>query len=563
MTEPGNTIDPGPDTERRGSWPLAIIAAGGFALLYLGFLSSQYNLDGTVFAFWLGEAVHSGDTGKLWHPRHLLYLPAAYVFFKAIAAAGIDVGYVTALQLFDCMAAAVTLAAFQVLCFRLTRDRAVSFIATLLLGASFGFWYFAIEPHVYGPHCLALIVGFWLAWQLTAPGPGLAWAARAVLLGLMGALVMLIHISSGLFLLPLGWAALWYVRAPAAPGVGGRIRAGIAPAIMTSGLALLIALLVYWIGYNQNPLAEGQGLIDWVRGSFNPHTGMGYRDTYLVLSPAAVTRGARGFVRTFIALDDYLLSGGGISTATGIAAAAGIFLCLLAYLLRLPRLINDDRRTQSLLLLALVPAGAFSMLWDPVHIRLKTPLLHLIWLAAAMGVSRFLRDRKTRSGRMAVIALLLAVVAAMGYHNFAGAIRPGSDPANNLDLERAYFVRDHTEPEAVVYLSGEGGYNRGKIYLVYFGGRRTRVVDWILARDKRPFPAPLVAAFSADQDRPAYVLSELAEPGPVLDRLARAHNLDPARLLAVIRSAGPKKTAEMDDGFGIYRLTFPPPESPR
>ncbi len=535
-------------------WIPALATALAASLIYLGFLSCQYNFDGTVFALWLKEALARGATGPLWHPRHLIYLPIGYALGRALAP--LNLGAVTVLQLLDTAFAFLSLLLYQVIAFRMTRDRAVSLATTLALAFSFGFWHFAIEAEVYLGQIFFLLLSFHLLLFFTsgrAPG---SWAFRAFCLGLCGAAAMSAHLVSGLFLLPLGVGALLYLR-PTTDGWADRLGQGIAPALVYSITALAAAAAVYAHGFAENPLARGQSFFSWVVGSFNQATGFGYRVSFWDLGPNAPREWLSGMKLSFVAGREFLLAPSPWLSLSRAVALAGIVAGAVLYAMELKRRFRKDARVQVLLLTALLPPAGFAMIWEPANFEIKAPLLPFLWLAAAWAAAGAAERLKSRRGAWAVPVACGLVALCLFANNFFGAALPGAKIENNHDLARAMFVRDHTEPDAVVYLAGAGGgYNLGKIYLVYFAGRQTRVVDWILARSAQPFPGPLLQSLVADREKPVYVLSELVGPGPALDRLAARDRFPAEKMIELWRGLGIERKAAMPDGFALYRVTF-------
>ncbi len=537
-------------TPQASSLTPALLTAAAAGLLYLGFLSSRYNFDGTVFAFWLGQADHTGELGKLWHPRHLLYGPLSYSIYQILQIVVLKPSPILTLQIMDTLLAVACLVIFQILCLRLTKDKIVSITVTLLLGLSYGFWYFAIEPEMHALNTLLVTLSLFMLWRWTSPQATAPWPARGLGLGLLGGLLMAGHITNGLLLIPLCFGALWYMAGPDRQNTRARLRAGIAPATLVSLTAFSLIALLYARAYTSNPLASGLGFIDWVIGLANPDTGLGYHKSYWALSLSAIPNGLLGFYRALLAgAPDRFFSSPWLAI-TRITFSALLLAGLLLYALSLPGLFKKDSRTQVLLLLYLVPLAAFSMIWEPANFEMKVALLPLLWLAIAMSAAR-LRER----AKTAVTVLFIVAAAALFAHNFTSSILPGSRAQNNVNLQRAYFVSEHTEPEAMIHLAGTySGYNMGKIYLVYFAGRQTNVVDWIPGRGLA-FQKQLLGTIHKERGRPLYVLSELIEPGPALNELGKNHELDPRAITRTFEMFSPEPVASMDDGFGIYRIS--------
>jgi hypothetical protein len=539
----------------RSAGAVSLVTAIAVALFYLGWPSARFNGDGVVFSLWVDQARATGELGPLWHPRHLLYCPLAYLFAQAAALAGIKLRAVFLLEILDTVYAAAALFLFQLFCRRLTRAPVLSLLATLLLAASFGFWFFAVEPEVYAANVLAWIACLYAAWSWTGERARSAWWLRAAGMGGLGALAIGCHLTSGLILMVLGWAALMYLR-PAAPDWRSRLKAGIPPALLLTMTAFALAGLLYYIGYRVNPLARGQDFAGWVIGRYNPQTGLGYDRSYWDLTPSAFGAWLTGCSRAFLAGADLGDIHSPALTALRGVARAGILICIAAVLASARRLLAREPRGPVLLLLALLPMSVFSLIWEPINFEIKTVLLPTFWLAAALGLA----DLGERSRRLRISTYVFAagLLLALFLPNFFGSIRPGSDPERNQDLARAAFVSSHTEDNATVYFLGvSAGYNMGKFYLPYFAGRQGRVMDWLLIRSAEPFPAPLLASLAADRGRPVYALAEVIEPGPALDAFTRQHRLAPDAVVSLLRRFQPALVARRDDGFGLYRLTVP------
>jgi hypothetical protein len=551
----------GPGRETSGHAPSLLPglgAAAAIAMLYFGFLSGRYNLDGTVFALWLEQAVQTGEMGKLWHPRHLIYLPLAFMVAKPLAAIGLGLSSITVLQLINVIFGFLTLVIFHLTCMRITRDRVVAVITTALLGFSFGFWYYSIEPEVIILYAFLALSSLAALFRFTSPGARSPWAARALVLGLLGGLTLSSHASGGLVLIPLGWGALIYLRRADGPPVQ-RARAGLAPALLFTAVAFAVSGAFYHHGYISNPLAAGQGFADWVAGKFNPATGAGYGKSYWAYSPSAILDWFQGLAWTFVASPRrcYADPGPAWLGVSRAVAAVGVLGAVFTYPLLMPGLLRENFRLHTLLALFIAPLAVFTIFWDPRHFEFKVALLPPLWLAAAAGAAAARRRWPSARGRGLVAAMLTVACLGLFCSNFFGSFLPGSYHENNRDLQRAFFIRDHTEPGAVVYIAGiNPGYNVGKIYLPYFARRQARVVDWILARSSRPSPEPLILSLHNDRKLPVYVITELVEQGPVLEALCINRNCRPKDISDLFVGLGTQRTAAFDKDFGLYRVKY-------
>lgn len=530
----------------------AVVTSISITLIYLGFLSARYNSDGVLAAFFISKAVYAGELGKTFHPHHLMYNPLCYLFFQLLSGLGIHIGMITSMQILNTIFAFFILILFQVFCFRLTHDIRVSIVATVLLGFSFGFWFFSVEPEVYTVNTFFILLGFFLLWRWTGPGPQPAWPLRAIVLGLLGALAMAGHITSGLFMLPLGLGALLYMRT-ADGGLRDRVGKGVAPFLLLSLVAFSAIGVLYYIGYRNNPFAVDKNILAWTLDLADPDASPGHRHSYWQFSTAVFKTAFIGFYRDLLAGAEFRHLDHPRFLWLRIVTLAGAIWGLALYLAHLRRLFHKEARTHILLLLYILPLAGFSIIWEPNNFEIKVALLPPLWLAYAIGVAEYKKGLGARA-RASVMAAAIVVALTLFAHNFSSSIKPGSQPELNQDLQRSDFIGEHTEPGSVVYLAGcNPGYLKGKFYIIYFSNRQTRVVDWILGQGQGSLE-PLVQSLDQDHGRPVYVLSELIDPGPVVDKLNEFYQIEPGELIKVFSSRKPVMTARMKDGFSLYRL---------
>jgi hypothetical protein len=531
---------------------LAVLLASGCLALYLKLLSARYNFDGTVFALWLSDALHTGSFENLLHPHHILHGPLMFALASALRAGGVDLLTVTLLQLADVLLAGLALVIFHQLCSRLTEDLPVTIAATLGLAFSFGFWYAAVEAEVHMLYTCVTLAGFAVLWSWTRadePGPG---PLRSAALGALGFLIVGAHLAGGLLLIPFAWAlARLRPRAWQSGGMGGPLPA------FSLGACLPLAC-VYAAGYQVSTRAHGKSFAVWVLDLANPDTGLGYSQSYWRLTAGALPEWVVGFARAFVAGAPHRLDDSPVLFTARVAALAGVSGAVLLYAAALPRLEPWDRRVHALLLLSLAPLSLFTIVWEPSNFEQRIVLLPLLWLAAAYGCAFWRRRAQTPFRRRALGGALLAAVAVLFAHNLSASFLPGADAARNHDLERAWFIRDHTEPAAAVYIAGtRGGYNAGKIYIPYFALRRVRAIDLLLGSGAASPLEALAPALEADRGRPIYLLSELVEPSAALELLSAHHHMGAEEIRAAIARLGPREAARLDAGFALYRVTRP------
>lgn len=529
---------------------MVILLAVG--LLYLGFLSSRYNFDGTVFALRVERALELGDSnsiGELFHPRHMLYEPMGYLFCALAHSLGLHFRTIFLLQLMDVGFALAALALFHRMAFHLYQSRFWAGAATLLLAFAFGFWFFAIEPEVYVPEVFFLLLAFHYLLGSADPQPlSRGWVRASLGLALFGALAVLNHITLGLFLIPLGLESLLYLRRPRTGWT-----AGLAPALIFSAGALSLIVLAYLAASRLHPAAGDGNLLPWFLGPADPNTPYGYRMSYWSLSWRALPAFGRGWLNAFIA-EPYPIPALGVPLGLKLFFLAVVGVVLTLYGKNCLRLFRQETRLSLLFLSALLPYGIWTWLWQAENFELKIALLPLLVLWAGWVLAR----EEAFTGRRWPAWLFAGSAALLSVYNFSAAIRPGADPEKNLDLQAALQIGQLTEPEAVVFIAGSGpGYNLGKIYLPYFSRRPAQVVDWMLgAAPPESFPAVLASELNRLRlaGQPVYLLSELLEPGPALEALGRHHRLAPEQISEFFQAYNPRRVGDLTPALRLFRL---------
>ena len=520
-------------------------------LLYAGFLSSRYNFDGSVFALRVERALVLGDQnslGELLHPRHLLFEPLGYLFCRAAGALGIHFRAVFLLQIMDVLFGVLSLFLFHRISFRLFPDRLLAAASTLALAFSFGVWIFSIEAEVYASGVFFLLLAFRsLLHRADAAVRQDSWITDALVLAAFGALAIANHLTLGLFLIPLGLESLLYLRRPRKGW-----RSGLAPALLFSITALGLAGIIYLLAAKLNPAAPLLGFRQWVIGPANSETPYGYRQSYWAAGLQSFPDFGRGMLHLFCA-EPYPDTGAGVPVTIAVAWLLAWLLVLGLYLRNARALWKEDRRTQVLILGWLIPALVWNWFWQPINFELKVALLPPLLLWAGITLSR----EKIRAGRAGPSWLLAAMALLLFLYNFFAVVLPGARPENNRDLQRALAIGEATEPNAVIFIAGSGpGYNLGKIYLPYFSRREAKVADWLTGPAGSPFPDRLEAALAGirRQGRPIYVVSELLEPTPALEELARHHRTSAESIRGLFQEHQPRLKVSLDPGLSLYRL---------
>ncbi len=521
-----------------------IIIAFIFLSVCLGHLSSQFNFDGTVFAFRVEKAAAGGGIWELFHPRHIFYEPAGYIFYSVAHALGPALRSIVWLEIMDAVFGAAALCLFHRLALRMGMSRVTAAGLTMCLAFSFGFWFFSVESEVYVPGVFFLLLGFRCLCYFMDRGKHGVGAAG--LLGVLAALAMANHIVNGLFLIPLVFGALFFLK-KAEPKNDSGFSLDIPAAVMMAAVCFAFIFLVYYEAGTHSSLAKEMGAKKWFLGLADPETPFGYRKSYWVLHHAALWHWVLGTAKTFFAAGSHRLFYNAFLGFLVCMAAAIIVILWGIYFLRLRKASAADIKLHLLLWLWLAPYAIFTVIWEPKNFELKVFFLAPLFLLLGLGL-------KGLKGKVRVIRISPALLAALLFiTNFYSSILPGADEKNNIDLQRAYFIRDHTEPLAIIYIAGvSGGYNKGKIYIPYFSQRQAVVMDWRLERMIKDG-----GRIELDIGPDSYVLHELIATGDAVDQLAKNHETSSNLINAAFLRYRLRTIARHDEDFVLYRVLGP------
>lgn len=525
-----------------GYWLDTLLLTALAGSFFIGHLSFQYNFDGTVFAFRVEKAVVAGGVWELFHPRHLLYEPLGYLVYKSAYLLGTGLRSIIWLEMLDALFGALAVALFHRLMLGICCDRVISAGACMCLAFSFGFWFFSVEPEVYVPGVFFLLLCFWLLLWCIKSGRGRVFSA--VVLGAASALSAANHVVNGLFIIVIFFGLLLYL-----PGRGdsGGDKKGINLFAAISAVLVFSVILgvLYYVVAANSGLAQETGAARWFLGLADPRTPYGYTKSYWFFNARAPGYWLEGMKSLVLAAGSHLLVKGTLLKCVYYASIVIIFFMCFLYIIRLILLRGREKGVQPLLWLWFAPYALFSMAWEPRNFEIKLFLLAPFYMLLFSG----LKDQGGKGRALRFVPLILA--GLLFVFNYFGSILPGSDKSSNLDLSRAEFIMENTEPEAVVCLAGVSrGYNIGKIYIPYFSGRRTFVMDWMIQRmisDK--------GTLALDVRPGSYVLEELVKSGPALEELASNHGLEAAVISKAFLERNPVLVSRHDDDFALYRLS--------
>lgn len=200
----------GPLRHNRASAAALFVA---FLALYLSTLTRVHTFDALSYV----TSVEQKPWTELFHPHHLAYGPLGAIMLAIGQALGYQGGAALPMQLVNALAGAAGVALFYLVARNATGRSDAAAAAALLLGASYAYWYYAVEIEVYTVATLFLIICMAL---LMRPGP---WNARCCLaLGLAQGGAVLFHQTNVLLSVPIALVALSDAR---------RVATGLEPAV--------------------------------------------------------------------------------------------------------------------------------------------------------------------------------------------------------------------------------------------------------------------------------------------------------------------------------------------
>jgi hypothetical protein len=292
MTEFPSADAPAPaDTgPRRGLlfWA-GLLCVAGIGTLYVLLPSENFTdaKDSLQYAYRIGN----GD--PMFHPNHLLYEPAVWVFWRLVQLVGVPLEPLAVMQWFSILCALPFLVFTYLLAWRPWRNVAAAVLTTGAVGFSFGVWVYAVAPDGYlPPLSLALLTLILLDPQ--------SWRARheslphGLLLGaaLATAAAVLLHQMYVVFALICGFVLLFR---PEFGPLRDRFRAFEIYGGLSGGLVLLVYLVVHRF------VAADMAFLDWARGY--ARGGIYYGDPPSLLSPV---KGAIGALSTMLTMNGLL-----------------------------------------------------------------------------------------------------------------------------------------------------------------------------------------------------------------------------------------------------------------
>lgn len=536
----------GKEASLRSPAATAALAGLAAAAVYLALPTARYSYDAVAYAGFIHRGAYVGLDPRFWNDYHVLYIPLGILLAKGILALGYLPDVLVMMQAVNALFAAGAVAVFALVA-RPLAGAAASLGGAALLAFSYAFWHYATNPEVYPP-CLFFLLAA-LGIVLRPPEAGIGWGRAAAGGAALG--------------LAVGFHAASALMAPVA-GLGiflGRGRRSGAGALIAYAAALAaVALAPYVV---EHGLLAGRPLEEALT-SLGAHVafkedsegrpwllGQGY-------DPIAHARGVPAGV----------VPAGGEKPAWARAAALPARALLLALLVatgwRARRLWTTHRRALTLTSLWAAVFFLGFAAYNPGSLKFVPFQTAPLFLLAALAAGRAPGAGPAGDRVGAVLRRLLAAAAVTcAAANLAGAVLPESRPETNVHLRRALFVRDRTADGDLVVLLGAGGNVMQKVYLPYFAGRETLILDLVLRNARGDAEAAARAVRLRIGERLArsksvWVLSDVVEdhaarravslrrgaPAPALDAILAGWRLDP----------GPS----LDAGFRLYRAATVP-----
>jgi len=173
---------------------LVLILLLAFSTLYGVTLTNVHTFDALSYIL----DVDRKPWSELFHPHHLLYGPLGAVIRALATVIGWHGSVAVWLQVINAIAGAIGVTVLFVLCRSVTRSTGAALIASISMGFSYAYWYYAVEVEVYTLAVVALIAGLWLMFRIVQTP---TWQLSAWL-GLVHGFAVLGHQTNVLFAVP-------------------------------------------------------------------------------------------------------------------------------------------------------------------------------------------------------------------------------------------------------------------------------------------------------------------------------------------------------------------------
>ena len=421
---------------RRG-WQCCILTFAFCIALYLFTLTDVHTFDALSYIL----DVDRKPWRELFHPHHLAYGPLGALIRGLAAAVGWGGSAEKLLQLANATAGALGVALFGGVVARAAGRIWAGATGALLLGASYAYWYYAIEVEVYTLAALCLIVALGLMLALArAPSARLAAA-----LGVAQGCAVLFHQTNVLLCVPALVALLvgtvdggrWTVDG------GRRLVAHLVAYGMP--LALIVGGAYLGVGVGVSGFRSWEGLYAWMVG----YTTTGYWGGAVDGSKLALL--AKGLAQ---------------SIAQPGGALMGLVL-LATLLLNLCGLRAAPRGTVPMAVAWLAVYGTFFLWWEPDNVEFWIASLPPFYLLVVLAVDggRWTVDGGRWRGRLMMGVLVGCGLIMLGVNGVSIGRR--GDAGRDLQRIAAAAVAAQSAPGDLIV--AEDGLP--ELYLPFYAGR--------------------------------------------------------------------------------------------
>lgn len=492
----------------------------GWALVYLGTLTSRYAYDGIAYCGEIVLALSRGTWREVVHTSHLLFSVVAPFWVQLTGGLGAEVAVHTRLQLLQALLGAATIAALLALLRRRVATP-VAVGAAACVGCAYSFWRYTTDVEVYSLVALAVVAALAAALRAAdAPTP-----INAAIAGLACSLATLGHLTSGLFAaatlpLLLAWAPAQRFRiglsfsAAYAAVVGGVVGALV---FGPAGAGRPEGRLGFLLGYMQE-------------GGREQFFGWPWRQIQASLATVAhaLVASTPGWI---------------------VAAIAPAMLGLAAAALIATR--GAGRGLRRAVVLAIAWLGTHTLFFFAWECHEKYWIAALPEAALLLAVACDQGLRRLAPGWRAAPAIALA--AGLAAANLP-ALRHDMAPEHNRALQVAQALRTATPPNAQVVVSGLEPWRELKVYVPYFAERTPVILDFLLVPTNRPRMEAAFERVAVGAPPPTYVLRELLAPEGARARLESRHGLAPGALAAFFAALCPRPLHPLPAGEQLYLL---------
>lgn len=406
-----------------------------FAALVLLLLTCPANHTEAEDAFEYSRLVEQGSGAEIFHPRHLLYLPAGKAVVRLCQAGGYGgraYPVLVAISMFSGAAALVSVLGLMRLLVPSGSDgRFGAFLAMGGLLFSYGFWRYACETEIYVPG-LALVLG---AMLVLSKGGDSFWAGAVyVLLAAFAVLLHVVNVVPALLIAPL---------------LAGRCGRNYKRVAMLAVLSAVLVCGTYlWVDSvwgTYMPYSDTPAERFFQRGFFlKAIIGFGQcllSGNFLFAYPSFSTRLQDIFPYRMFA--EELFMGAHISPLLRVCASVTFLFSLV--LLPVSFLAAVARKFSWTVLILLVWLGGVAfptMALEPSNPELWIFSLVPLWMLFGWFVASI---EKVVRRRICVAGVLL-----LGLHNWAGGMAPLQSDASDYNVQKSAWIRNHAQKGDVV-----------------------------------------------------------------------------------------------------------------